>query len=402
MNNKLFDEFLIGSWVTYFDYGIMSQEEQMKRLTELGVNFHPFPFSWYDEETHDDIEDWKEIDRLCSKYGVLYGMECFGDKRGTSEEAFNKHIAFAKEMGENLAVFHIFDEPMGCEVKMLGEWVRKYRENNPDVWPLFNLNPSSVSVRRLQATYEDHLQAVIDAAGAENIAFLSHDFYPFMKDGRLKDAIFADMENIRKAAYDNGKLRTHAFLQAFGGGACRMPTIEEIRWQAYAYLAYGFKALSYFNMVSPRDNGGSFTEGLIMQDGSIPNPELLAATGALNYEIRAVGNEMLDMQTVHAYHTQDISTYYAKGVVELLPKDYCVRPLDGERKFIITEHEDKDRFMIFNNSFERLEKSEFYVSGVNEIYVFDPEEKKYKKCDYKGGILTVSFKEGEGLFFKTI
>ena len=402
MRNKLFDEFLIGSWVTYFDYGIMSQEEQMKRLVELGVNFHPFPFSWYDPETHDDLDDWKETDRLCQKYGVLYGLECYNDKRGTSDEAFKKHIEIAKEMSENLAVFHIFDEPMGCEVKMLGDWVRRYRAENPNVWPIFNLNPSSVSVRRLQTSYEDHLQAMIDAAGAENVAFLSSDFYPFMRDGSFKEYIFADMENIRKAAYDNGKIRTHAFLQAYGGNSCRMPTIDEIRWQAYAYMAYGFKALSYFNMVSPRNNGGSFTEGLIMQDGSIPNPELLAATGELNFELRAVGNEMLNMQTVHAYHTHDISTYYAQGVVETLPEGYYVTPVDKDRKFVITEHEDKDRFMIFNNSFTLSGKSEFYVSGVNEIYVFDPTEKKYKKCDYKNGILTVTFKKGEGLLFKTV
>lgn len=401
MKSKLFDEFLIGSWVTYFSYDIISHEEQMKRLTELGVNYHPFPFSWYKPETHDDLEDWKEIDRLCQKYNVLYGMESAGDKKGTTEEAFANNIAFAKEMSDNLVVYHIFDEPMGSEVQMLGNWVRRYRAADQRVWPTFNLNPSSVSVRRLGATYEEHLQAVIDAAGVENMAFLSHDFYPLLKDGSVKEYIFADMENIRKAAYENGKLRTHAFLQAFEGGVCRMPRIEEIRWQAYCYLAYGFKALSYFNIVSPRhDTHGGFSNAPIMLDGEVRDPVLLENIGKLNWELRAVGNEMLSMQTVHAYHTHEISTYYAKGIVELLIESYRVQPLDKERKFIVTEHETNDRFMLVNNDFEWEGEAKFAVLGANAVSVFDPATKEYKKCDYKDGILTVAFKKGEGLLFK--
>ena len=178
-----------------------------------------------------------------------------------------------------------------------------------------------------------------------------------------------------------------------------MPKIEEIRWQAYCYLAYGFKALSYFNIVSPRAQGG-FSNAPIMQNGDVPDPVLLENIGELNWEIRAVGNEMLSMQTVHAYHTQDISTYYAKGIVELLPEDYRIRPLEKENKFIISEHETKDCFMIVNNNFEWEGEAKFFVADAKEIFVFVPATKTYQKCVYEDGILSIAFKKGEGLLFK--
>ena len=125
---KMFDEFLIGSWVTYFDYKIMSQEDQMKRLAELGVNYHPFPFSWYEVETRDGLDDWKEIDRLCQKYNILYGMVTTETKTGNSDEAFEKNIVYGKEMSDNLVVYYLFDEPRYDQISMLAKGVKKYRE----------------------------------------------------------------------------------------------------------------------------------------------------------------------------------------------------------------------------------------------------------------------------------
>lgn len=396
---KLHEEFLIGSWITYFNYDIMSHEEQTKRLAELGVNYHPFPFSWYEPDKRDDLEDWKEIDRLNQKYGILYGMVTSENKSGITEEALEKTIAFSKEMSDNLVVFHVFDEPRYNQLSMLGEWVKKYRAANNKVMPVVNLFPSYVSCRALWVGYEGYLQKTIDEIGAENLAFLSHDYYPF-DEKSTKMSIFADMEEIRKVAYRNGKMHTHAFLQACKWKGMRMPKLEEIRWQAYAYIAHGFKALSYFNIVAPHPtNWEGYTDCLIMNDGSIPNPELLESVKELNWEIRAVGNQLIHTNTLHAYHTQLLGRDY-DCVLESLPKDYYIQPLETSQPFIITEHEDVDKFMIYNRDFEWEGEVKFAVKGVKEIFVFDPKTKDYKKCDYQNGILTVTLKKGEGLLFK--
>lgn len=395
---KPFDKFLIGSWITYFNYSVMSQEEQMKRLAELGVNYQPFPFSWYEPNTHDSLDDWKEIDRLCRKYGVVYGMATAANKLGITEEALKNNVKFAAEMSDNLIVYHIMDEPTGSQISMLAEWIRRYKEADGRVIPTFNLLPSYASARTLNNSFEGYLQAVVDAVGAENICFLSHDYYPFRADGFTKLNMFADMEDSRKVAYRNGKLRTHAFLQSGKWRGMRMPDIDEMRWQAYCYLAYGFKALSYFNIVMPNsDNPEGHVDGLIRQNGEVCDPELLDNVGKLNWELRAVGDEMISMQTVHAYHTHGVCEH-----IELLPKNYRIRPLDEEHPFIVTEHENPDMFMIVNNSFEWKGYAEFFVEGAKEIHVFNPELKKYSKCDYRYNKLKIGFAKGEGLLFKIV
>ena len=63
-------EILIGSWVTYYRYNIDSLDVQMRRLAQSGVNFNLFPFQW-DVENWDSIEDWQEIDELCTKYRIF-------------------------------------------------------------------------------------------------------------------------------------------------------------------------------------------------------------------------------------------------------------------------------------------------------------------------------------------
>ena len=180
----------------------------------------------------------------------------------------------------------------------------------------------------------------------------------------------------------------------------RMPNIDEIRWQAYCYLAYGFKALSYFNIVSPNTGWEGYTNCLIMQDGSIPNPQLLEDVKALNWELRAVGNQLLKTNTAHAYHTQDVPHYSTYGI-ERLPSDFYIQPTD-ERRYIITQHDDEDKFMLVNIDFTWEGEAKFKVDGVNEILAFNPNINAYEKCNFVDGVLTVNFKKGEGLLFKKV
>ncbi len=385
--------FLIGSWVTYFDYSIMSQEEQMQRLVRLGINYQPFPYSWYQDETHDELDDWKEIDRLCQKYGVFYGVKVHTPTR-EPQETFEKTIAIGKEMSDNLIVYHLKDEPNWDEVAPLGELVRQYCTADSRVAPTFNLHPSYAPVRLLKNSYRGYLQNVVDAVGKENVAYLSFDFYPFSKR-RTRMSFFADLEDVRSVAWENGKLKTHGFLQSCQWDGMRMPNIDEIRWSAYAHLAYGFKALSYFNIVMPRYGSEGYQDGLIHQDGSIQNEELLEQIGELNAELHAVGNQTFPMHAAHAYHTHAVHSE-----IELLPADYGIQPVDEDKKFIVTEFDNEEYFMLFNNDFEREVEAEFVVKGATSVRVFNAATKSYEACSLHDGKIKVAFAKGEGLLFR--
>ncbi len=387
------NKFLIGSWITYFDYAIMSQEEQMKRLVDLGINYQPFPYSWYQDETRDELDDWKEIDRLCRKYDVLYGMKVAA-KTGDEQAIFDRQLSIAKEMSENLIVYHLKDEPNWDEVAPLGAWIRRYGEADDRVAPTFNLHPSYAPTRMLGNSYRGYLQSVVDAAGKENVVYLSFDFYPFSKR-RTRMGMFEDLEDVRSVAWKNGKLKTHGFLQSCQWDGMRMPTADEIRWHAYAHLAYGFKALSYFNMVTPRYGSEGFIDGLIGQDGSVKNEELLKQIGELNAELHAVGNQLFPMHAAHAYHTHAVAKE-----IELLPENYSIAPVDEDKKFIVTEFDNEEYFMLFNNDFTQAFETEFIVKGVTDLRVFNAKTQSYEACSFDGERLKVAFGRGEGLLFR--
>ena len=77
------EQILIGSWVTYYRYNIASHDTQMRRLAQAGINFNLFPFQW-DTENWDSIEDWKQIDELCRKYRIVYGICANEDLNGAN------------------------------------------------------------------------------------------------------------------------------------------------------------------------------------------------------------------------------------------------------------------------------------------------------------------------------
>ena len=58
--------------------------------------------------------------------------------------------------------------------------------------------------------------------------------------------------------------------------------------------------------------------------------------------------------------------------------------------------------MIVNRDFNWEGEAKFSVVGVKELFVFEPNTNEYKQCNYKDGVLTITFKKGEGFLFKTV
>jgi hypothetical protein len=217
--------------------------------------------------------------------------------------------------------------------------------------------------------------------------------------------IFADMEVLRKVAYENGKLKTHAFPQSTAWNGTRMPTVNEMRWNVYGYLAYGFKALSWFNLVCPGSSdteGEGFRDSLIYRDGTIRDPELFAAFSELNWEVRGLSSILMNQDVVHAYHNQS-----ANGV-ETLPEDYFIQP-DGRRmEFIVSVMEPKegeDRYiMLFNKNTKRnTMECKFNVDLTGEVKwleYFDPFTGEYTPVEIKDGVMEETFRAGEGRVYR--
>ena len=393
------DDFLIGAWVSFYSFETDSFEKQLDRMAAAGMNFNTTnlnPYEHYEMSANmTEAEYWNEVERQYAAHNMVYHI------RNSSVELAVEYAAGK----EHCVGYHLLDEPGGDALQWVAESVAVYREADPTRYPFVNLNPSYAGEDWLGGTYYEYVSRFVELTGAENIEYLSHDFYPFQEGvSKNNTDIFADMEVIRDVAYKNGKLKTHAFPQSTAWNGMRMPNIDEMRWNVYAYLAYGFKALSWFNLVCP---GASDTEGegfydcLIYRDGTIRNPELFAAWSELNWEIRGMSSILMNLDAAHAYHVKA----NVDGV-EKLPEDFFLQPAN-RYDFVISVMEpkegDDEYIMIFNKNSRREAKGEFTVdpaSGVKWVEYFDPHIGEYIPMELEDGMLKDSYLVGEGKLYR--
>ena len=395
MKKTTTNKFLIGSWVSFYPFDIHSYEYQLDQMRKAGINFNIFPAEFgggmHDADTWNNVEVQYEARDM---YYCMYG--------GLNEDMLKEGVQYAKGKARCIG-YHLIDEPGGAALPQVGKMVRAYRDADSKRYPFVNLFPSYVGNAVMEGDYYQYCSRFVKEAGEENIEYLSHDFYPFHQSGTAL-SIFGDMEVIRRVAFENGRMRTHAFPQSTAWLGTRMPNIDEMRWNVYAYIAYGFKALSWFNLVCPGKSdteGECFRESVIYRDGSIKDEQLLTDFGQLNNEIHMLGDTLMKLDTVHAYHTKG-------GIagVEMLPADWMITPVDDADLVIshmVSKKGDETYVMLFNKSFENAVTASFAVSaysGISSLSYVSPFDGSETLIPVDNGIFTETFRPGEGKLYK--
>lgn len=396
-NDVTTDDLLIGSWVSFYSFEKDSWEYQLDQMAAAGLNFNMFP-KHFGGGSIDDVRYWMEIEEEYAKRNMVYHMN--GPSGMSAETAAILTSMTAKGL-KHCVGYHVTDEPFYSKLEATGIAVREYHKRDKTRYPFVNLLPSYASTSALGGSYRQYLERFVEEAGAENIEYLSHDYYPFGESGVGGTvSIFDDMEDMRAVAYENGKLKTHAFIQASAWNGMRMPNIDEMRWQAYAYLTYGFKALSYFNLVCPADNGEGFYKSVINLDGTISDPELFEDFTDLNWELRGLSDVLMNLDAVAVYHTN--------GDVQYVPADFLLTPAPkATANMAVSYMEAKDGsesyIMLFNKSFVAETTAKFCIdmsAGIEGIEYFDPLTGEYIEMDISDGHLEDSFRKGEGKLYR--
>ncbi len=395
MKKNTTNKFLIGSWVSFYPFDIDSYEYQLDQMAEAGLNFNIFPAVFGGGML--DAETWSNVEKQYEARDMYYCMN-----GGLNDDMLKEGVEYAK--GKDRCIgYHLIDEPGGGALPNVGRYVRAYREADGKRYPFVNLFPSYVGNAVMEGDYYQYCSRFVHEAGVDNIEYLSHDYYPFHLAGTAL-SIFGDMEVMRRVAFENQRLRTHAFPQSTAWMGTRMPNIDEMRWNVYGYLAYGFKALSWFNLVCPGKSdteGECFRESVIYRDGTIRDKKLLKDFGKLNREVHTLGDTLMKLDTVHAYHTKE-------GVagVEMLPADWMITPA-GDENFVIshmvTPKGDETYVMLFNNSWEKPVTASFRISafsGIESMEYVSPFNGSVYPVQIRDGVITETFRAGEGKLYK--
>ncbi len=395
MKKHTHHQFLIGSWVSFYPFEIDSFEYQLDQMHEAGLNFNIFPMTF--GGTLSNAELAERVEREYAARDMLYLMN-----GGLSEDGRRQAIELAQGKTHCIG-YHLVDEPRGNALPAVGQCIRAYREADGERYPFVNLFPSYVGEAVMEGSYYEYCSRFVREADSECIEYLSHDFYPFHMNGTSL-SIFADMEVIRRVALENGRLRTHAFPQASAWNGIRMPNIDEMRWNVYGYLAYGFKALSWFNLVCPGSSdteGEGFRDSVIYRDGTIRDRRLFKDFAALNHEVLTLGDTLMKLDAIHVYHTKD-----TVSGVETLPSDWLVTPVDDASflvSYMVTPDGDETYIMLVNNDWSHPQTAAFRLSefsGVESLSYISPFNGNAYPVSLTDGVFTETFRPGEGKLYK--
>lgn len=369
---NLINEFMFGSWVSYYDLSIKSYAEQTEDMGAAGINFNWHPEAIGTDINHDgaNFYDYDAIEKAYADNGMMYLYDATkSGSNGYNDPAF-------KEMAKHCVGYYVKDEPSASQFKATAELFDMCLKSDPERSPYVNLYPNYAGTTALGGTYAQHVQNFVDIVGAENLEYLSYDHYPFTASETVRNSYFSDMETIRKVGYNSGRLKTLGMPQSGWWAGMRKPNVDEMRWNVNTYVAYGFKAISYFCWASPKytsvaDGGEAMQDFVIDRDGT--RTELYEPLAEQNWQIRQLGDLLMSIDCAHAYHS---GSNVADGA-EKLPKSFFIQPESKQDSYIISLFYNKDNtetyVMIMNNSTSESKRGKFSVSadsGVTSITEF--------------------------------
>ncbi len=417
------EEFLIGSWQSIYDYSSeASLTAQIEDYAKSGLNLFmdaqygaPYLNTAMENIFGSVVNGDKYLNEVCGNNGIQF-MSMY-DKTGR---------VYGENEMENLAFYHVKDEPSASTFESLSSTVKDLYKADPSRAPFVNMYPDYAGTTHLGGTYEDYIRNWVSMVGPDVLEFLYFDYYPFSTDavnaGSYRQNYWHDIEVVRKVAYENGRIKTGGFTQMGGWNGMYRPNTDMARWSVYSLLAYGMKSISHFCWVSPKyvdpaQGGEGMLDHVIDENGN--KTDLYEPMQILNWQTRQLGQVLMGLDCSAAYHTLN----NVPDGVSVMPSGFLISP-KGNEDMLVSVFESKttsDKYlMFFNKSYKNAVNAEFKVadnSGITGMQYLKPTDftsttlpdpktlegfgaLTEEEIAITNGEFTVSLKAGEGKLVK--
>jgi hypothetical protein len=209
--------------------------------------------------------------------------------------------------------YFIAGEPNASDFSSLKRISDHICARDPNHLTYINLYPNNAGSNRLgTSTYAQHLSQYINKL---NPQLLSYDHYVFRASAGTpydQSEYFHNLAQIRSTAQAAGIPFMNVIQNCnWDSSHSRVPTNNQLRYQATTSLAYGASAISWFNVVGSPGNGGVFDS-----DTFSPTPTYWAIA-PINREFQANAMQLQQQTSIGAYHLGD----QPPGTMRGLPVD---------------------------------------------------------------------------------
>ncbi len=374
-------------WPPTSDY---INDEQYRLMAEAGINW---VMGGGDNLGAEATQ--KKMLELCEKYGI--GMTVAADSFGANLLGkTEKQIAGYVSVYEDYAAakgYYIKDEPVNPN-----QYIDAYialKKAAPEASMHLNFLPAAAygSLEKYKAQMNDW--CALTAAAGYPIEYLTFDNYPFPLSGEMRRADF--FNNVR-ACWEVGlenDVKTGLYIQAVRQDVSfRRPSANEIRYEMYASLAFGYKQLSFFTWFTPVNRDEPFSDGIISPEG-VPN-EHYYDIKEINQEILAIGTTLVKCDALDVWFNG--SDTYGQPAV---PEDFFVQADKNDRIILSAlRHRETGRnyIMVVNNNYYREQEVELtFDKAITSLSEVSREDGSLESLSMDGQTLTLTLAAGDAM-----
>ncbi len=217
-------------------YGIPAHETTVERYLEMKEAGFTHSHS-----AIRDADDAQRVLDVSSRVGIKNILRCYQLTRDPERivKRFKDHPA--------LDAYFITDEPHMDDFDRLGKVVKTIQSLDDEHYCYINLFPNHAEASQLGTPdYETHVRTFLDKVP---VNLLSFDNYPVIRD-TVRSTWYDNLEIIARIAKERG-IPFGAFVRSAVFNKHTMPSIAEMRLQAYSNLAYGAQLIQHFTYWTP-------------------------------------------------------------------------------------------------------------------------------------------------------
>ena len=387
-----------------------SSKDQLRLYKNAGFNLL--------DMTEDFVKPCSQAYFDCLKYAEEIGLKVHIKEHKEFPYYWSKHFSHVN-LNDYPAVIGLFmtDEPQGDDLEPLAqEYLPFFKEKYEKTGMNFVINTVCGEWQYFYRTAEEYLDLLIGSVYNKLETpnkYLSIDEYPLRRDAHGKNYLdgrewIPYTALTAKKCRDNG-IRFGACMQTFAGECCdcRMAwTMEELRFMAYIYLAFGSEILYYFVYRTSHEWGFM---GMVSEQG-VPN-DLYYTVKKLNEELLSFDREYLTYAWKGALvidgekdenprepfaKTREFLPYEDEEIkVERAARDVivgCFAKNGSDRAYIVVTYAEPlvEKGNIVEITFKTAKKLSIQRNGVKEV------------VEIQGGKLTLEMAQGEGIYIQTL
>jgi len=245
--------------------------------------------------------------------------------------------------------YHIIDEPTYSQFGHLSAISKIIRQIDPNRPHYVNLHPSYATYKQIfgygsnegfisTCDYRRYVEAAIDTFNLELISYNNYIFHRSPADSVLYPEYFRNIGIIRDIALK----RAIPFINIvqsskLPGNGWVLPTMAQLKWQAYTTLAYGAKGICWFLYWGDESFQGAYINGR--------RQPIADQLKLLNHEIRLLGNEMKALTSTNIFYAGSQMLPETHPV----PDDHFVQIYQGETILAMFSNQGiENTFMVLN------------------------------------------------------